>query len=85
MNHNITAELTTLIGECLGETIAPDSLNQNAPLFGHLLDSMAVTNLIMSIEDHFHFTFEEEDLTAESFETVEALKQLISKKLGIDK
>lgn len=82
LSRNITAELTMLIGECLGEAISPDSLNQNAPLFGAMLDSMAVTNLIMAIEDHFRFSFDEEELVAEAFETLGALEKLISKKLG---
>jgi len=81
LTRNIIPELTALVGECLGESITTDSLEPDSPLSGGFLDSMAVTNLILAIEDHFRFSFEEEELTVESFETLEALSRLISKKL----
>ena len=53
MEYNTAEDLTTLIREVLGENISPQAVQKDAPLFGGLLDSMAVTTLIVSIEEHF--------------------------------
>ncbi len=44
-------------------------------------DSMAVVSLITSIEEHFDLIFEDDDISAESFETLGHLVQLIEEKL----
>lgn len=66
----------TVGGEYQNKTI-PDDMR----LVGNLLDSMAVTNLIAALEENFGIFFEDTDLSAESFETVAALTDLIRKKL----
>jgi acyl carrier protein len=41
---------------------------------------MAVTNLILAIEEHFGFNFDDEELSAEAFETVASLAALVQQK-----
>jgi acyl carrier protein len=55
----------------------PDSFK----LAGEALDSMAVTNLTLALEEHFGFVFDDEDLAAEDFETVASLSRLVTRKL----
>ncbi len=45
-------------------------------------DSMAVVSLVASMEEHFDVTFEDEDISAENFETIGKLVQLVDKKLS---
>lgn len=71
-----------IIAECIGGEYRNKPLPGNLKLIGNVLDSMAVTNLIGSLESAFGFTFDDEDLTAEAFETVDALLGLVAKKLS---
>ncbi len=52
-------------------------------LLGELpeLDSMAVITVITGLEEYFGITIEEEDLSAETFETVGGLVALVRKSL----
>jgi len=61
----------------LGERSAQLSLDTR--LLGHIpeLDSMAVLTVITGLEEHFAITFDEDDITAESFETVGNLVDLV--------
>jgi acyl carrier protein len=65
----------TVGGEYRGKEI-PDDLK----LVGNILDSMAVTKLMTALEENFGFAFEDEDLSAESFETVASLYDLVRRK-----
>jgi acyl carrier protein len=65
----------TVGGEYRGKEI-PDDLK----LVGNILDSMAVTKLVVALEENFDFAFEDEDLSAEAFETVASLYELVLKK-----
>ncbi len=78
-----TAETAKLIiADSIGGELKNKPLPGNLKLIGNVLDSMAVTNLIASLEATFGFVFDDEDLTAESFETVDSLLDLVKKKLS---
>lgn len=81
MEINIINELKIIIANSIGENITPDSLSNDYQLVGNILDSMAVTNLILGIEEYFDFTFDDEDLSAESFETVQTVAKLVEEKI----
>ncbi len=81
MKINIKQELKKIIANSVGESLNYDSLTDDYQLVGNILDSMAVTNLILGIEEYFDLTFDDEDLSGESFETVQSLAQLVKKKL----
>ncbi len=59
------------------------SIDADTPLLGALpeLDSMAVLELIVVLEQRFGITVEDEDVTAEAFETVASLTDFVESRL----
>jgi len=59
-----------------------NSLDRDSPLLGHIpeLDSMAVAMLITALEDHFDIVVEDDDISAETFETFGRLCDFIKEK-----
>ena len=59
------------------------SLVESTYLLGNIpeLDSMAVINVISAIEEHFDIKIEDDEINADSFETVASLVNLINMKL----
>jgi acyl carrier protein len=70
--------------ETLGLEHRANGLDATTPLFGALpeLDSMAVTELVLALEDQFGITVDGEDLTADVFETPASLTAFVEGKLG---
>lgn len=72
----------------LGQTLNLDGRDRSftaaTPLFGSLpeLDSMAVLQVIMALEERFGMTIDDDDVTAETFETVGSLTAFVDRKLG---
>ena len=60
-----------------------DSLDATTPLLGSLpeLDSMAVLELVLELEQRFGITIEGEDVTADVFETLGSLTEFVDSKL----
>ncbi|WP_448585601.1 acyl carrier protein [Thermaurantiacus sp.] len=60
------------------------SLTPSSPLFGHLpeLDSMAVATVLTALEDRFHILIDDEDVSAEMFETVGALAAFVDSRVN---
>lgn len=60
------------------------SFDASTPLLGSLpeLDSMAVVTLITALEEQFDFTVDDDEVTAETFETVGALARFVDAKQG---
>lgn len=75
-------ELRELLGEVLGLGKRTATLNAQTPLFGSLpeLDSMALVMVIIAIEERLDIVFEDEEVTAEAFETVGTLANLVDGK-----
>lgn len=84
MNASVATvdEVKQLIGELFGLRDRVGSLNASTALIGSLpeLDSMAVVELVQAIEDRFGIVLDDEDLSAESFETVGTLAALVGRK-----
>lgn len=61
-----------------------EALNENSPLLGALpeLDSMAVVSILTSLEDHFGFTVEDDEINADTFATLGTLTTFVEQKLG---
>jgi acyl carrier protein len=72
-------EVKGVVVETLGIADRADQIAPTTPLLGALpeLDSMAVLQLILALEEHFGITVEDEDVTAEAFETLERLTALV--------
>jgi acyl carrier protein len=73
-----TDDLIEVLTEVLGDehTFTEDTL-----LFGSLpeLDSLALVELITNIEERFGFEMDEDDITAEVFESVGSLSAFVDK------
>ncbi len=61
-----------------------DELQKDTPLLGNIpeLDSMAVAMLITSIEEHFDIFVDDDDISAETFETFGSLCDFVEEKLA---
>jgi acyl carrier protein len=74
------------ITDLLAVTLAVDgaALDASTQLFGSLpeLDSMAVVELVVAIEQRFGIRIDEDEITAEAFETVGSLAELVDAKRG---
>jgi len=81
MNSNLNSEVKKVICSTIQIDIPAESLSNDFKLAGNALDSMAVTSLIVGLEEHFCFMFDESELSAENFETVDDVVSLVQSKL----
>lgn len=60
-----------------------DTFTENTRLLGNLpeLDSMAVVTVITDLEEYFGIVIDDDDVSADTFESVGALMKLVSEKL----
>lgn len=77
------ADVKAVVVEVLGIQERADALDVTTPLFGSLpeLDSMAVLELIVELERRFGIAVENEDVTADAFETIESLAEFVNTRL----
>jgi acyl carrier protein len=77
------AHVKATVVETLGIQNRADALDATTPLFGSLpeLDSMAVLELVVELEQRFGITVEDEDVTADAFETLESLADFVDARL----
>lgn len=59
-------------------------LHEDTPLLGSLpeLDSMAVANLIVALEQYYGFEVYDDEISARHFATVGTLSEFVASKLG---
>jgi len=81
MNNVIFEQVIDVIMNTVGGDIKREVLTEDFKLVGNILDSMAVTNLILALEDYFGFIFNDDELSAEAFETMKTLTELVRNKL----
>lgn len=76
-------DVKAVVVETLGVQDRADSLDAATPLMGSMpeLDSLAVVELVLALEDRFGITVEGEDVTAEAFETLGSLTALVEDRL----
>ena len=82
MDHSVYEQVVNVIVSTVGGDIGREMLTEDFKLVGNVLDSMAVMNLILALEDDFGFMFNDEELSAEAFETVRTLAELVWNKLN---
>jgi acyl carrier protein len=72
-----------VVVETLGVEDRADALDASTPLLGSLpeLDSMAVLELVLELEQRFGIVVEGEDVTADVFETLASLTAFVDDKL----
>jgi acyl carrier protein len=86
MSLNDTVDIDAVkpvVVETLGVEDRADSLGAATPLLGSMpeLDSMAVIELVVALERRFDITVDDEDITAETFETLGSLAAFVEAKL----
>jgi acyl carrier protein len=74
----------SILVSVLGIEDRADKLTPDTHLFGSLpeLDSMAVVELVVALEQKFGVTFDDDEVTGEVFETLGSLAALIDTKRG---
>ena len=72
-------DVKAVLVDTLGIEDQGASLDASTPLFGALpeLDSMAVLELVLALEERFGIAIEGEDVTAEVFETIASLTAFV--------
>ena len=82
MSSKLLAEIKEIILNTVGKNSISETLEDDSELVGNLLDSLSITNLIAALEETFGFIFDDEDLSAEAFETPLTLAILVSSKIS---
>jgi acyl carrier protein len=72
-----------VVVETLGVEDRADTLDAGTPLLGSLpeLDSMAVLELVLALEQRFDIVIDGEDVTTELFETLASMTAFVDDKL----
>lgn len=81
---NTTQDIKNLLTQTLQLGPRADSLNPDSPLLGALpeLDSMAVVTILTAMEEHFGFIVDDDEISADTFETLGTLTAFVDQKLG---
>jgi acyl carrier protein len=79
------AALTAIIRDTLDIGERADALEPSSPLLGAIpeLDSMAVVHLIAAIESHFDILVDDDEVSAETFESLGNLSAFVDSKLPL--
>ncbi len=79
----VEQEVKDVLVKTLGVEDRADTIDASTPLLGSLpeLDSMAVLELVAALEQRFGITIDDDDVTAEIFETLGTLTAFVQEKL----
>ena len=77
-----TQDVKAVLVSVLGIEDRAATIDAGTPLLGNLpeLDSMAVLELVAALEQRFGVTIDDDDVTAEAFDTLGALVALVESK-----
>ena len=80
---DVVGEVKQILGAVLNLNGGGASLDLGTRLLGNIpeLDSMAVVSVVTAIEERLGVVFDDEEITAEVFETVGTLCGLVERKL----
>lgn len=76
-------EVRKILGDVLSLGERMQVLKEDSILLGNLpeLDSMAVVNVITALEDYYDFTVDDDEISAQTFETLGSLTRFVEQKL----
>ncbi len=79
MNNDLKRQIKQTIVRALNLEIEPEEIGDSDVLFGGEtgLNSMAMVELVVGIEDEFGFEISDEDLSAEVFKSVQTIEDYI--------
>lgn len=77
-------EVKEIVGEVLQLGDRVDDFDESTPLLGSVpeFDSMAVVMVLTAIEENFGISVDDDEISAEVFETIGALLQFINAKVN---
>ena len=77
-------EVRNILAQSLQLGARADSLTADSPLLGAIpeLDSMAVVMILTAMEEHFGFSVDDDEISADTFETLGTLTAFVEQKLG---
>jgi acyl carrier protein len=81
---NINQEVAGILDQVLGLQGRSASFQPDTTLLGAIpeLDSMAVVTILTHLEEHFGFTVEDDEISADTFSTLGTLAAFVEQKLG---
>lgn len=81
---NTQTDVKNLLARSLQLGQRADALTAESPLLGALpeLDSMAVVGILTSLEEHYGFTVEDDEISADTFTTLGSLTGFVERKLN---
>ncbi len=79
---NTIIDVKNLLARSLQLGPRAEALSAQSPLLGALpeLDSMAVVTILTALEDHFGFTVDDDEISAETFATLGSLVEFVEQK-----
>jgi acyl carrier protein len=77
-------EVRNILSDVLSLGERKSQLKEDSVLLGNIpeLDSMAVVNVITAMEDHFGITVDDDEISAQTFETLGGLTSFVEQKLA---
>lgn len=77
-------DVKKILGQSLQLGARADALTEKSPLLGAIpeLDSMAVVSILTSLEEHYGFTVDDDEISADTFATLGTLTRFVEQKLG---
>lgn len=77
-------DVKTVLAQSLQLGARADTLTADSPLLGALpeLDSMAVVMILTNLEEHFGFTVEDDEISADTFATLGTLTAFAEQKIS---
>jgi len=81
---NIQTDVKNLLARSLQLGTRADALTPGSLLLGALpeLDSMAVVAILTALEEHFGFTVDDDEISADTFATLGSLVEFVELKLN---
>lgn len=81
---NTTQDVKNLLAQTLQLGPRAEHLTPDSSLLGALpeLDSMAVVTILTAMEEHFGFSVEDDEISADTFATLGTLTAFVEQKLG---
>jgi acyl carrier protein len=86
VNTSTVEQVKSVLVATLGIEDRADSVDASTPLLEDLpeLDSLAAMELVVALQAHFDITIEDDEVNAETFETLGSLAALIDGRLTAD-
>ncbi len=76
-------EVKSILADVLQLDVPAEQLNNDTQLLGGLpeFDSMAVVNVITALEENYDFMVDDDEISAETFETIDSLVNFVNEKI----